>query len=136
MAEIEEFLKDPSLDEDYSEDVFKANLYLAGIIGAFIVLTFIAYLLNEGRHLLVIPILRKIHPKSKWVLQHDRIESEKEDKLSMQVDLQQHARVFGMKKGSRSPSLSRAPSMRRTYSQRSNSQMTTSQRTEDSNESS
>merc|ERR1719378_1345274 len=109
MAELEEFLKNPSLDADYEEDVFKANLYLAGIIGAFIVLTFIAYLLNEGRHLLVVPVLRKVRPKSKWVLQHDRIQHEKEEKYSiLQLDIPQETSQFGMKKNSGSPIMSRA----------------------------
>ena len=67
MAELEEFLKNPELDADYDEDVFWANLYLAGIIVTFIVLTVIAYLLNEGRHLLVIPLLRKISPRCEYV---------------------------------------------------------------------
>ena len=104
----EEFLKDPSMDEDFSEDVTKANLCLVAIIGAFIVLTFIAYLLNEGKHLLVIPLLRECSPRSKWVLQYDRMKNEREEKQSIQVDLQQHVRHFGIKKASRSPTLSRS----------------------------
>ena len=79
----EEFLKDPSSDEHYKDESTKANLYLVGIVGAFIVLTFIAYLLNEGKHWIVLPILRKCHEDSKWVLQHDEMENEEEEKYSV-----------------------------------------------------
>ena len=88
-------------DEDLpsrQEDVIKANLYLAGIIGAFIVLTLIAYLLNEGRHHFVIPVLRRYHPTCKWVLQQDKKENDNEEKQSLEVDLAHHTMHFGIKK--------------------------------------
>ena len=62
------------------EDVIKANLYLVGIIAAFVVLTFIAYLFNEGKQICVIPLLRKYNPKCKWVLKQDKLETENEEK--------------------------------------------------------
>ena len=88
----------------------KANLYLAGIIVTFIILTFIAYLLNEGRHHVVIPILRKYYPTCKWVLQHDKIENDNEGKQYLEVDLACHAMHFGVKKAqSRTSSYSALP---------------------------
>ena len=80
------------------EDVIKANLYLAGIIGAFIVLTFVAYLFNEGRHYCVIQILRRYHPRCNWVIQQDKKENENEEKQSLEVDLAHHTMHFGVKK--------------------------------------
>ena len=54
----EEFVKAPHLDKDGEQEVFKANLCLAGIIVAFVLLTFMAYLFNEGRNLFLIPIIK------------------------------------------------------------------------------
>ena len=87
------------------EDVIKANLYLVLIIGSFIVLTFIAYLFNEGRHICVVPLLRKYRPKCKWVIMQDKLKAENEEKHSLELGLAQHAHLqFGMKKSSRAPS--------------------------------
>ena len=68
----EEYIRFPHLDKDREEDVFKANLCLVGIITSFAFLTLLAYLLNEGRHLLVIPMLRRFNPSCKWVIEYDR----------------------------------------------------------------
>ena len=87
------------------KDVIKANLYLAGIIITFIILTLLAFLFTEGRHYCVVPILRRCWPSCSWVVEHDKIESANEGKHCLQNDLAQH--VFGLKK---------APKIREVYS--------------------
>ena len=79
------------------EDVIKANWLLAGIIGTFIVLIFIAYLLNEGRKHYVIPILRIYHPTCGLVLQ---LNTEKEERKSLADDVANHAIHVGVKRPS------------------------------------
>ena len=79
---------------DHDGDVIKANMCLAGVIGVFMFLTFIAYLLNEGQRYCVIPILRKIWPKCKWVARHDKLDSDEYDKTN--IFLVPH--IFGKKK--------------------------------------
>lgn len=92
----------------HDNDVLKANLCLAGIIGAFVLLTLIAFLFNEGRPLCIIPLLRRCCPQAKWVIEHDNIKLAKEERhLNMlNLDLSQH--VFGVKKAQRA-SVSVAP---------------------------
>ena len=85
-------------------DVIKANLYLVAIIGSFVILTCIAYIFNEGRHICVIPLLRRYRPRCRWVLQQDRLLAENEEKHLVELDLAQHVKHFGMKKSSRAPS--------------------------------
>ena len=75
----EEHPKPRSPDQDPLQSEIDANICLAGIIGAFVFLTLIAYLLNEGKHLLVIPILRSLKPRCKWVLQYEKELKEKEE---------------------------------------------------------
>merc|ERR1712076_180356 len=80
-------------------DALLANLYLAAIIGAFIFLTLIAYLLTEGRSLCVIPIMKRCCPNSKWVVEHNKIEHENEERNLFNLDMVHH--VFGVKKAQR-----------------------------------
>lgn len=77
-------------------DTVRANLYLIGIIGTFIFLTLIAYLLTDGRPLCIIPIMRKCCPKSKWVAEHDKVEIEIEESNLIRLDMTNH--VYGLKK--------------------------------------
>ena len=86
---------------DKTNDTIKANLYLAGIIGTFLFLTLIAFLFTEGRALCVIPIMRLCCPKSRWVNEQNKIESEHEESNLLKLDMAHH--VFGVKKAPRQP---------------------------------
>ncbi|XP_057290595.1 uncharacterized protein LOC130613271 [Hydractinia symbiolongicarpus] len=52
-------------------DKEKADFFLFGVIGAFIFFTFIAFLFNEGRHLCVLPLLKKLFPNRKFKTEND-----------------------------------------------------------------
>ena len=81
------------------QDVIKANLCLAGIIGIFLALTLLAYLLTEGRSYCVIPLLRMTCPQCTWVRQFDENKGVDYQKLLiLQVELTQH--VLGVKRSS------------------------------------
>ena len=82
------------------DDVIKANLLLAAIIGAFIVLTSIAYFLNEGRHHFVIPFLRKCYPTCKWVIQEDKLKNDNEEKEQSLGDLAHKSIHLGLRRHS------------------------------------
>ena len=64
-----------------NDDSLKVNLYLFGIIGLFVFLTLVAYLLTDGRSYCVIPLLRRCCPNSKWVKGYDTQNRDKNFKL-------------------------------------------------------
>ena len=72
----------------------KVNLYLFGIIGLFILLTFIAYLLTDGRSVILLPIARRCCPRANWI----REEQSKVNKKIEMVDMSHH--YVGLKRSS------------------------------------
>ena len=54
------------------EDLYKANLLFAGIIGLYLLLVFIAFLCTEGRKKYIIPLLRRWWPSHSWVREFDQ----------------------------------------------------------------
>ena len=77
-------------------DSMTANFCLAGVIIVFIILTLIAFLLNEGRPYCIIPLLRKYCPTCKWVVEQDQIEAAGEELRILQIGMAQH--MLGVKK--------------------------------------
>ena len=80
-----------------STDVLKANLCMAGIVGVFVLLTLLAYLLTEGKSYCIIPILRKTCPTCAWVKDYDNVMDEGCQKsLALKPGVAQH--VLGVKR--------------------------------------
>ena len=71
-------------------DVWKANLCLAGLMAVFVLLTFVAFLLTDGRSYCVVPLLRKYFPTCRWVVDDDR-QNKVYEELLVIVGLDHHA---------------------------------------------
>lgn len=65
-------------------DSYKANVLLMILISAFLVLTFIAFLLTEGRPFILYPILRKVYPKADCLKQY---ELDRKDRIAFKIAL-------------------------------------------------
>ena len=78
------------------EEILLANLCLAGVIAVFIIFTFMAFLLTDGKAYCVIPLLRRFWPTCKWVDEQNRVEKVKKGSLVFKVGTSQH--VIGVKK--------------------------------------
>ena len=59
-------------------EVEQANLCLAGVLLAFVLLTFLAYLLTDGRRFCIVPLLRLCCPTCKWVVDQDKLSNDEE----------------------------------------------------------
>ena len=88
-------------------DTMKANLCLAALVLVFTLLTFCAYLLTDGRHHFVIPILRRVYPRCRWVTQHDNnisTKTERKETLGF-LETDKDALMLGVKRFSTTTSL-------------------------------
>ena len=65
-------------------DSYQANVLLIILISAFLLLTFIAFLLTEGRPFIVYPILRKVYPKANCLKQY---ELDRKDRMAFKIAL-------------------------------------------------
>ena len=53
------------------DDNMKAHLCLLLMIFTFVILTFIAFLMNEGKLLLIYPVVRMVYPNARFLKQYD-----------------------------------------------------------------
>ena len=65
-------------------DYYKANCLLLGIIGLFFLSAFVAFLLTDERQNFVVPVLRKVCPKHRWVAHEDDILKEMRNRQNVE----------------------------------------------------
>lgn len=81
------------LDKMDLDDNKKADLCFIVTVLVFFVLTFIAFLMTEGRVLVVYPVIRKIHPNANCLKNHDLEQKQRTQNLYAFKDC-----AFGRKK--------------------------------------
>ena len=79
---------------DQLDDNMKAHLCLLLMICTYVILTFIAFLINEGKLFLVYPVVRRVYPNASVLKQYD---TNRRQTLEQIFATRQHA--FGKKRG-------------------------------------
>ena len=79
---------------DQLDDNMKAHLCLLLMVCTFVILTFIAFLMNEGKLLLIYPVVRRVYPNASFLKQYD---TNRRQNLEQILATSQYA--FGRKRG-------------------------------------
>lgn len=79
---------------DQLDDNMKAHLCLLLMVCTFVILTFIAFLMNEGKLLLIYPVVRRVYPNASFLKQYD---TNRRQNLKQIFATSQYA--FGRKRG-------------------------------------